>query len=76
MNKARRKQINEVIEKLSNIKTQIEFIKDFEQDVVDNTPESLQVTDRFAIAEAAIENLDAAIESLGETINSLDEAVA
>lgn len=65
MNKARRADIAAIIERLQplvdeieSLKSDIETIRDEEQDYYDNMPEGLQQSDRGMTAEAAISELD------------------
>jgi len=73
MNNQRRKDIQEIIQKMSTLSDMVEEIKeaveaarDEEQEYLDNMPESLQVSDRGIAAEEAI-------DSLGEAWDVLDE---
>ena len=52
MNNNRRKEIRNVIEQLESIQTQIENIRDDEQDCIDNMPENLQESECHETAEA------------------------
>ena len=45
----------------------MEDIKSDEQDYLDNIPENLQGSERYSIAEEAIDNLDSAIDELKST---------
>lgn len=83
MNKNRRKEISKCItsleqviseakEKLEEIQSDIENIRDEEQGYMDNMPENLQDSDRYYTAEAAVDNLDNAINSLESIIGELD----
>lgn len=74
MNNKRRKQIEEIVSTLMDLQSEIESLRDEEQEIVDNTPENLQGTERFEIAEAAAENLDSACSSMDELIDYLNEA--
>ena len=74
MNKQRRKAINDISEKVRSLQTQIDTLKDEEQDYYDNMPESIQESERGNVAEEAIDNLQSAYDSLEETIGHLDEA--
>ena len=74
MNNKRRKQIEEIVGTLMDLQSEIESLRDEEQEIVDNTPENLQGTERFEIAEAAAENLDSACSSMDELIDYLNEA--
>lgn len=74
MNKARRKWIESVIEKLCDIQGEIEEIHCEEQDALDNIPESFMETERYETASEAVDNLDSAICSIEELIDYLTEA--
>lgn len=86
MNKDRRKQIDEAIKKIEGmteafgdlkakieeVKTDIETIRDEEQEYMDNMPESLQSSDKYYAAEAAISNLESALEPLSELESAME----
>lgn len=74
MNEQRRKSIQEIAdkikeahEKIESIISDLEDIKSDEQDYLDNIPENLQGSERYSIAEEAIDNLDSAIAELNST---------
>ena len=75
MNARRRKQIEKLIPLLEDIQSDIEMIKDGEQEALDNTPESLQESERYQISEEAVDNLDCAWDSVQEVIDYLQEVV-
>jgi len=74
MNNKRRAQIENIVSKLMDLQTEIEELRDTEQEVVDNTPENLQGSERYEIAEAAADNLDSAANSIDELIDYLNQA--
>lgn len=86
MNKQRRKDIDSIIERLHEIKstfedvlTDVEGVRDEEQESYDNMPEGLQQTERGEIAQEAIDKLDevySALEDLDldDLIGMLEEA--
>lgn len=74
MNKQRRKEIENIVSALMDLQTKIESLRDDEQEIVDNTPENLQGSERYEIAEAAADNLDAACSSMEELIDYLNDA--
>lgn len=74
MNARRRKYINSVIEKLDELKSQIEDIMQEEQDALDNLPESLQYGERGERMQSAIDALEYATDSVQEVIDNLNEA--
>lgn len=73
MNKARRKAIEKACAKLSDARDDIQAILDEEQEALDNTPESLQGTERYEESEEAIYALECAAETVGEAIDTLSE---
>ena len=74
MNKSRRKQIEAIKNLLSTIQTDLEAIKDEEQEAYDNLPESLLYSDKGEKMSEAIDNLETACSSLEEIQENLDEA--
>lgn len=74
MNKARRKQISEIINALEIAMSSIDSVRDDEQYYLDNIPENLQGSDRYSIAEDAVDNLDNAYDSIQEVIDYLSAA--
>ena len=71
MNKDRRKEIQDIINRMAELeslrdelKEAIEAVRDEEQEYYDNMPEGLQGSDRGYAAEEAISNLDEAISAL------------
>lgn len=75
MNKARRKRIQELKDKLLDLLTTIEEIKDEEQEAYDNLPESFQDGDKGTKMTEAIDNLDSAFSSLEEAGEYLSETI-
>ena len=89
MNNARRKTINGILtrlikisEEMESILSDIELVKDEEEECFDNIPENLQESDRYQAAEAAVDNLNAAydlwqeaFESIEDITSSLEEAM-
>lgn len=74
MNNLRRKQIQEIIDKLEALKDDIVAITEEEQDYHDNIPENLQGGERFEASLCAIEMLENAQNSLDEVIEALQDA--
>lgn len=73
MNNARRKQIEmikirlwEIMEVASELRSELESVRDDEQDYLDNMPEGLRCSEKGEKAEAAIEALEEAISALEE----------
>lgn len=74
MNNNRRKHINDVMEQLNILLTEIEEIKDEEQEAYDNLPESLQDGDKGENMSEAVGNLEYAYDGLTEVLDYLDSA--
>ena len=74
MNYIRRKQIEEVVQKLSDLQGDIESICADEQEAFDNLPESFQYSERGEAMQEAIDNLDYASSSIDDVIDYLTEA--
>lgn len=88
MNNTRRKSIEDIKAKIGSlmsqlteeIKSQLEDIRDEEQDYFDNMPESFQIGERGALAQSAIDNLESAISDIDlldaqSVVDSLDAAI-
>lgn len=74
MNKQRRKAIQEVIDKMEELREELDGIMSDEQDAFDNLPESLQESDRGNAMQEAIDNLDYAMSSIEEVVEYLESA--
>lgn len=74
MNKVRRNKINQLIEKLTDNKKELEIIASEEEESFDNMTEGLQATMRGMNMEDAIDNLNTAIECIEEAIDYMMEA--
>lgn len=72
MNKQRRKKIEALVERLADIWTELEELKDEEQDYFDNMPESFQGSDKGEAAEQVVSQLDDAINSACEAKDTLE----
>lgn len=75
MNQKRRKAIAKVIDRLTEVQEDVQCILDEEQECHDNTPESLQETDRYAESEDAISSIEDAVSSIGDAVDYLSELV-
>lgn len=74
MNKQRRERIQEVVDQISVLCQELEELRDEEQEYMDNMPENLQCSERYEMAEVAVDNLDSAIGSLEEAIDYTNKA--
>lgn len=73
MNKNRRKAIDEIQDKLMNLQSELECIRDEEQEAFDNLPESIQYSERGERMEEYISSLEEALDNVGYAVESLDE---
>lgn len=58
-----------------DLQTEIEEIKEEEQEAYDNLPESLQYGEKGEKMTDAVDNLDSAYSSLEDAMGYLDEAI-
>lgn len=73
MNARRRKELTKISDKLMEIQAELQFINEAEQEAYDNTPESLQETDRYAESEEAISAMEDADGAIQEAIDYLSD---
>lgn len=74
MNNVRREKLRVIAEKISDLKGEIEELKDEERGAYDNMPEGLQQADRGVAMEAAVEMLDDAMNDMDSVITALEGA--
>ena len=74
MNKARREQIQNVIDALLDIKDSIDNICSDEQEYYDNMPDGIRDSERGEQAQSAISALESAGEAIDDVIPGLEEA--
>lgn len=74
MNKDRRNRLQEVKESLDDVISQIEEIRDEEQEALDNMPDSFQQAERGDRMQTAIDTMDEAISAIGDVQQTIDEA--
>ena len=72
MNNDRRKRLREIADQARRLLKQLDTIREEEQEAVDNTPESLQNTNRYATMEQAAEMLLEDYDKLDEIIDDLE----
>ena len=73
MNKARRKWLEETINKLEEQKTELESIGEEEQEAYDNMPESLQDSEKGQTMYENIDTLETAASDLDDILTNLQE---
>lgn len=72
MNKIRRKKIEKIYFKLEEIKSEIEFIIEEEQECLDNIPENLQSSEKYAKSEESISDLENVTENIADCLSNLE----
>lgn len=75
MNAARRKLIQGVIDKLNEIKEEIDIIKDEEQSALDMIPDNLQEGERATTMQTAVDALENSSSSIDDIVTELDEVI-
>ena len=75
MNKQKRAKLREADSLLAMARQLISSVKDREQDDLDNCPENLQNSERYATMENAIDELDDAMQSIDEASTSINNAI-
>ena len=75
MNKERRKQLQEVINKISEAHDLLDEILSDEQDAFDNMPEGLRSSERGETMEEGIYNMEEARDNLEDITNTLEEVM-
>lgn len=74
MNKVRRKQLDEVIAKIEEAKELLDVLREEEEEYRDNMPENLQGSEKYEMADEAIDNMSCAMDSLDEAISYIESA--
>ena len=75
MNNTRRKQLQEIQTELRNIYERLDILRDEEQAVYDNTPESLQESERGEKAQEAIDTMESVRDQILESADEIDEII-
>lgn len=75
MNKLRRKSLQEIFDKLSDLREEIESIKDEEDESRENMPENLQGSERYEQSETASYSMDEAMEYISSACDSIESAM-
>lgn len=76
MNKVRRARVDEVIEKLQELQSEVESIMDEETEYRDNIPENMQQSERYETADQNCDCLQNAYDSIEEAVEQLEESKA
>lgn len=75
MNANRRKRLEKVIGRLTELMDEIDAVREDEQEAYDNMPEGLQYSERGEQMSDNIDTLDMSCLDLGNVINQLQEIV-
>lgn len=73
MNNTRRKAIMKIAERLEELKTDFELLRDEEQEAFDNMPESIQESERGEHIENIIYNMEEVLENLESAFDGMNE---
>lgn len=73
MNKERRKQIAAIVNRISGIASDLEMVKDDEDEYRDNMPENLQGSTRYDDSDEASNAMQCALDALEEVSSNLEE---
>lgn len=74
MNKVRRKQLEEVMLRLVNLRDELESIMQDEEEYRDNIPENLQSSEKYEKADDACSYLQTAIDAFDEIAENIESA--
>ena len=75
MNKLRRKTLQRIFDQLSDLREEIEAVKEEEDESRENMPENLQGSERYEQSETASSNMDEAIEYISSACDSLESVL-
>jgi len=73
MNKARRKAIETISDKLTELQEDLQAIREEEEEAYDNLPEGIQDSERGEAMQEAMDNLESAESSIQDAIDYLGE---
>ena len=74
MNNNQRKELAKIIDRIEEIKNDIEYVRDGEQEKIDNMPDNLQGSEKCSLMEEAVSNLDDALGQLEDVIEYINSA--
>lgn len=75
MNKDRRKSIERIVDKINEIKADLTWVRNDEEEAYDNLPEGIQSSERGDSMQEAIEAMDDADGALQEAVDYLEEII-
>jgi flagellar biosynthesis chaperone FliJ len=62
-----------IAEKIAELSEELEMLQDEEQEYMDNMPENLQGSERYEVADQAIDTMEVAIDRLNDVCTELEE---
>lgn len=74
MNKKQRLNLETILDKIDECQNELDFIKDEEQEKLDNMPENLQGGERYSQMENAISCLDDAVSNLQSAYDDIQSS--
>ena len=75
MNKERRKNLQSIIERLEELKSDLEELQIEEEEYRDNIPENMQSGERYEKAEEACNAMQCAVDAFDEAISNIESAI-
>jgi hypothetical protein len=75
MNKARRKWLEDIYNRLEVLKDELENISAEEQDAYDNLPEGIQDSERGDVMEENVSDIDDAASSIEEIMDTIQDII-
>lgn len=75
MNKKQRNKLERIASQLEDLKSDLETIRDEEDEKLDNIPDNLNCSDRYNDMWVVRDNLEAVIDDLDNTIDNLRDNV-
>ena len=75
MNKLRRKTLQRIFDQLTDLREEIEAVKDEEDESRENMPENLQGSERYEQSETASSNMDEAMEYISSACDCLESVL-
>jgi hypothetical protein len=73
MNRQRRKELARIYNVLQDCVSDLEFVRDEEQEAFDNLPESLQYSEKGELMEECVDNIESVITDLENVCSDLEE---
>ena len=75
MNVTRRKQLAKLVEQLESVMSDIDTIREQEQEAYDNMPESIQESERGDRMSEIIDSIQYAYDNVSDAVYNINEAI-